>query len=878
MAPQMEIARWDRMWSLFHRALPLPPVERKALLEKFSQEDASLCQEVERLLTFHDDDGGGVLFAGKSLASLLDSAADAESLVGQHVGPYELTEVLGEGGMGVVYRAEQQEAVRRTVAVKVIRFGLQSREVIARFELERQALAMMDHPGIAKLYDAGMTEDGRPYFAMEEVPGPALTLYADRNSLSVTERIELFHRVCRAVEHAHQRGVLHRDLKPSNILVVEEDGRTQPKIIDFGIAKAISPSGSDPQLSTALGRILGTPEYMSPEQAAMSPIIDSRSDVYSLGVILYELLVGTVPFSFSGKPYPEMIRVLTEEEIPRASERGSAVIEAVAASRATDPEGLRRALSDELDWILLKALDRDRDRRYGSASDLTADIGRFLNHEPIEAGPPGTVYRARKFVRRHRMGVAVAAALLLALLLGLASTLWMAWVATQERQRAVVAQEAAEHARDRSEREAEVAKAVQGFLADMLGAADPAAGRELAEVAREVRVVDVLDDAAEKLDDSFAEQPEIRAALHDTLGRTYRGLGLLENAEVQFDHALVLRRQLFGDRDPRTLASEFQVAALFNDLGRFEAVEPRLRQLLVAQREVSGEGSADTLAVVSLLNDVLLEQGKVAEAVLVYREALERTLESLGPDHEVTLQSMNNLALVLNRAGEADEAVELYRKSLDEHMRVLGEEHPSTLQAVNNLGAGLLGRGDVDEAEIYLRRAVELHERVLGPHHASTLTSLNNLGALLFKREDWSGAEKIFRQALAGYAVTLGEDHPLALVSTANVARAVALQGRLTEAEEIYRGLIEATRRSLPPRHPNVAIYEGGMGVCLFEMKRFSEAETFLLASYAGHSENFGPEHPRTVQAASRLVALYDAWDRPRAAEKYRVAEASSLE
>jgi non-specific serine/threonine protein kinase/serine/threonine-protein kinase len=867
------------MWSLFHRALPLTPVERKALLEGFSQEDASLCQEVERLLTFHDDDGGGVLFASKSLASLLDSAADAESLVGQRVGPYQLTEILGEGGMGVVYRAEQLQPVRRTVAVKVIRFGLQSREVIARFELERQALAMMDHPGIAKLYDAGMTEDGRPYFAMEEVSGPDLTVFADRNSLSVNERIELFHRVCRAVEHAHQRGVLHRDLKPSNILVVEEDGRAQPKIIDFGIAKAISPSGSDPPLSTALGRILGTPEYMSPEQAAMSPVIDSRSDVYSLGVILYELLVGTVPFSFSGTPYPEMIRVLTEEDVPRPSDRGREVVESVAVSRATDPEGLRRALSEELDWILLKALDRDRDRRYGSASDLAADIGRFLNHEPIEAGPLSASYRAKKFVRRHRMGVAVAAAVLLALTLGLVSTLWMAWVATQARQRAVLAQEVAEHARDRSEREAEVAKAVQGFLSDMLGAADPSAsGRDSSGVAREVRVVDILDDAAQELEVSFEAQPEIRAALHDTLGRTYRGLGLLENAGTQLNRALALRRQLFGDQDSRTLASEFQAAALANDLGHFGAVEPRLRRLLVAQRDLSGDGSAETLRVVSLLNDVLLEQGKVSEAVIVYRDTLARSLESLGPDHEVTLQSMNNLALVLNRAGEADEAVELYRKSLDEHLRVLGEEHPNTLQAVSNLGAGLLGRGDVDEAEVYLRRAVDLHQRLLGPHHASTLRCLNNLGALLFKREAWSGAEEIFRQALDGYSVTLEEDHPLMLVSTANVARVVALQGRLAEAEEIYRGLIEATRRSLPPRHPNVAIFEGGMGVCLFEMKRFSEAEPFLLASYAGHSQNFGLEHSRTVQAASRLVALYDAWGQPWAAEKYRAVEVPSSE
>ena len=869
-------SRWDQLWSVFHAALELPESDRPNFLRRSTEGDPSLLEDLERMLASHEQPDP-LLETGGSFRSLLTDAVHQELKVGEKLGPYELISRLGEGGMGVVYRALQREPIERTVALKVIRFGMQSREVIARFELERQSLAKMSHPAIAKLYDARITDEGRPYFAMEEVSGAPLTEYADQHRLEVKSRIGLFITVCRGVEHAHQKGILHRDIKPTNILVARQDGKPRPKIIDFGIAKVTDQHQAEGALSTVLGRIIGTPDYMSPEQASDEHAVDTRSDVYALGVTLYELLVGELPFVFEDRSLAETHRILDRDEAPRASSRISSSPSSTIEARSTTRESLRKDLIGDLDRILTMCLAKDKEERYGSAAELAADLERFLDDQPVSAVAPSLRYRSMKFFRRNRGGALAGSAVLLALLVGLLTTLSMARIARKERQVAVVAQGQAETARDLAQSEAENARAVQEFLESMLTAADPSSDLGGGVAGRDVRVVDILDDAGLQLETSFSEQPEIRLSLLNTLSRTYRSLGLFSEAEEPTLEALSHSQNLHGASHPKTLNALFQLASLRNEEGRFEEAEELLRERLQHHSEIDGQtnnraddrATEDRILAQSLLNDTLFNQGRIAEAVGTYREVLDESVDLLGSDHELSLKLMNDLAAVLNRSDRVDEAVALYQASAEKHAEVLGPRHPSTLLALGNLGAALIGQGNLEESEKVLSQAVSGYEEVLGPDNSGTLRTRNNLGALLFRREKWADAEAVFSAVLEGYTVHLDEEHPLVLVTRANIARVTAIQGRHVEAEGLYRELLAATQRSLPPNHPNVAVFSGGMGVCLFEMKRYSDAESHLLSSYQGHLQNLGPQHRRTQQGAKRLADLYNAWGRPQSATKY---------
>jgi len=457
-------------------------------------------------------------------ATLSQASEEADSQAGASIGPYRVVRLLGRGGMGAVYLAEQEQPIRRQVALKVVRAELETRSLLARFEAERQSLARMSHPGIAQVYDAGQA-GGLPYFAMEYVDGLPLTDHCDARRLDLSARLELFIEVCAAVQHAHQKGVIHRDLKPSNLLVADASGRAQPKVIDFGIAKAVSGRLTDHTLVTELGLVVGTPEYMSPEQAEMGEAgIDTTTDIYSLGVVLYELLTGTLPHdpkSLRGAGLPGLARAIREQEAPRPSNRVTGLgarATTVAGQRHTDAPSLRRQLSGDLDWIVLKAMEKDRARRYASASELAEDIRRHLRDEPVLAGPPGAAYRIRKFVARHRAAVTAAALVAVALVAGIA-------LATTGLVRARRAEAEAVRQRTAAEAETRKATAVSDFLKDMLASADPH------NAGRDVRVADVLKRAAEKADSAYAGEPALEAAVRDTIGTTFQSLGDLPSAE-----------------------------------------------------------------------------------------------------------------------------------------------------------------------------------------------------------------------------------------------------------------------------------------------------------------------------------------------------------
>jgi eukaryotic-like serine/threonine-protein kinase len=650
------------------------------------------------------------------------------------IGPYRLLQRVGEGGMGEVWLAEQTRPVHRQVALKIVKAGMDTAQVMARFEAERQALAVMDHPAIARVFDGGATPHGRPYFVMEYVRGEAITAYCNRHRLSTPQRIDLFLQVCDGVQHAHQKGVIHRDLKPSNILVTLQDDHPAPKIIDFGVAKATSQHLTERTLFTELGVLIGTPEYMSPEQAEMTGLdIDTRTDVYALGVVLYELLTGALPFdgkALREKGPDEIRRVIRETDPPRPSTRitslGAAASHA-AQERQTDPLRLAGQIRGDLDWITMKALEKDRTRRYGSVSDLAADLRRHGENIPVLASPPSTVYRVSKFVRRHRMGVAAAATLIVLL---------AAFGATMTVQARRIARE-----RDRANREAEAARQVSNFLAGIFKVSDPGEARGNVLTAREI-----LDAGAKNIEQSLATQPEVQARLKATIGNVYTNLGLYSVAEPLLQQAAVVQQRILGGDHSETLATVNALANLYWYQARYAEAEPLYVSVLERRRRLLGDENSETLQTAYDLGSLYTVQGRWLEAERLVRQTLEIQQRVLGQEHPDTVASMNNLASLYWRQQRYADAEPLYVKALGIRRRLIGASHPDTLTSIHNLATTYDALGRFAEAEPLYVAAIDGKRRVLGEDHPTTILTVARLAAMYLKAKRYPEAE---RQLLA---------------------------------------------------------------------------------------------------------------------------------
>jgi serine/threonine protein kinase/tetratricopeptide (TPR) repeat protein len=724
--------------------------------------------------------------------------------VGSVIGPYKLLQQVGQGGFGVVYMAEQEKPVRRVVALKIIKPGMDTGQVIARFESERQALALMEHPNIARVLDAGATASGHPYFVMELVKGVPITEFCDKNHLAPEGRLKLFIDVCHAIQHAHHKGIIHRDIKPSNVLVTLHDGAAFVKVIDFGIAKATVQKLTERTLFTAYGQMIGTPEYMSPEQAEMSGLdIDTRSDVYSLGVLLYELLTGTTPLEarrLREAGFAMMQRLIQQEEPPRPSTRLSSLGDSatvVAGNRGLDVKRLVQLLAGDLDWVVMKALEKNRSRRYATPGNFAEDIDRYRRHEAILARPPSTGYRLRKLVQRNRGAVLTAAVVAGALVAGTAFSTWQAVRATRaetnallaaeaegkakrdalvaadgerkSKENALLAAKAEEKAKDDAVARETETKAVLDFLEEKVIAAARPKG-ELGGLGPEVTLRQALAAAAPFVDKGFREQPLIEARLHLTLGRSFRLLGYPQIAANQVEKARTLYAEHRGPDDPDTLQCMNELGACLFGLGRFtEAVKVR-EETLALRKARLGTDHRDTLISMNDLASSYSDVDRHAEALKLFEVVLAVRKAKLGPDHPDTLSSMRSLAVCYTDLGRHTEATKLLGETLALQKAKLGPDHPGTLRSMHALAASYsyVGR-HLDAIKLYAE-TLTLERSTLGPDHPETLITMNNLAVSYVALGRPAEALKIHEETLAIQKAKLGPGHPDTLMSMYNIA------------------------------------------------------------------------------------------------------------
>lgn len=927
------------------------PQERSAFLSQHCP-DGHVRQQVEALLRAHE----------RASAFLETPVVDAEAtmlsaggeIVGAMIGPYKVLQRIGEGGFGAVYMAEQQQPVRRMVALKIIKAGMDTRQVIARFEAERQALAMMDHPHIARVLDAGATDAGRPYFVMELVRGVRITEYCDSRKLDTRQRLELFMDVCHAVQHAHQKGIIHRDLKPSNILVTLHDSKPVPKVIDFGIAKATHQRLTDKTLFTEFRQLIGTPEYMSPDQADISGLdIDTRTDIYSLGVLLYELLTGTTPFdarTLRTAPYGEIQRIIREEEPPVPSSRvhtiaggartpasrgaGGSSAEAIAQQRGTDVAGLRRALRGDLDWIVMKALEKDRTRRYQTAKELADDIQRFLDRVPVVAGPPGAAYKLRKFVQRHRLGVVASSLIVAALVVGFSlATLGF-----------VQARRQARHSRE-----------VSAFLTELI------TRHELDLRQPTLDTSDVIRRAEELFGDDHALIGSMLLTRASSLIAAARN----DDALQATNEALRMFRSRWPPDQPSIAAAIAMQAQVYQEKGDLARAESLYREALEMKRRLYGERSKATADALDALTGLLLLYGSPqdpAEIGGLWRETVRAYEAALGPDHPVTVRELCSFACWTANNLDADESGRLLTDAVERARRVLGMDDLARFKAINALAqvrwlkqgdlrgtiplihelldmavrifhedsvvvasirvqlAPLLAQaGDTDAAGRALEEYLAVRERASiqpnivlvslastardtlrgwlreHPHiekrlldrmlsdAAATIDTSEDYRELLVDAAKWMAANRYEPDAEAAYRKALAllrADPKSAPEKRGDVLLALGEllldAGRPAEAESLLAECVELRRASQPAGHWLIGEASSALGQTAADQGDFERAEPLLLEANAVLQNH--PESPakRRRETVERLVNLYERWGRPEQAERWRARQPAS--
>lgn len=862
----MQPHSWTQLKAIFDEARLRKGNDRAEYLNHACGDDAELRDEVDGLLEAYDeaDDflSDGTDDAEEDAANQ-DSGRPADEPT-RKIGRYRLLDRLGEGGFGTVYRAEQTEPVRRQVALKLIRAGVDSQRVVARFEAERQALAMMEHPNIARVIDGGTTETNAPFFVMELIIGSPITEYCDRMRLSLSKRLGLFLDVCGAVQHAHQRGIIHRDLKPSNVLVAVGDGSATPKVIDFGVAKAVQAPISDSTLTTQQ-QIIGTPAYMSPEQAAGSPEgVDTRTDVYSLGVLLYELLTGVTPFdtgTLMNAGVGEMIRIIQQVEPARPSTRisrlrddasgganlppraalrgdGSSILsaDAIADVRSTDTSTLRRRLSGDLDWIVMKCLEKDADRRYPTAAALADDLRRHLQDEPVTARPPSRAYRLRKFARRNRGVVVVSSLLAIAMVAGTVIS--------------TIAFVRADRARVRAEDAEQSANSVTAYLRDMLGAVSPE------DLGRDATLRDMLDKQDAELSRKFADQPLIEATLRLTIGNTYSALGHFEEGEPHLRRAVELRKANLGPDHEDTAEAMQRLAANLRARSLYDEAEPLLREAVAIQERTVGTDAVETLTSRYELATLLRVMQRYDEAETVSRDVLDTCRSELGPSNKLTLEARQNLAAVYNSTGRRGEARSLTEETIRLQTETLGPDHPDTLLSRFDLAIGPCGSGHHEAAAAMYPDLITAHERTLGDQHRMTLAVRSYYARELAHVGRLEEADTLISEILPMQRAMLGEAHRDVLETIDFAAGIKGALGQTAAELKLRDSLVELYEKYRGPEDRSTLSAMTNLAAALVQTGDVKRAEALHIKALAGYRNVVGPAADDTVNSTVHLVNL----------------------
>ncbi|MFQ5748778.1 MAG: tetratricopeptide repeat protein [Planctomycetota bacterium] len=921
----MTAERWERVKELFAEAQERDPGERSAFLLSACGEDAALRKEVESLLAAYDQ---APTFLEAPAAENFSDPGEADredparAFVGRTVGAWRLERLLASGGMGAVFLASRADhAFEKQVAVKFLRGGFDSGEVRQRFLTERQTLASLNHPNIASLLDGGTTPDGQPFLVMEFVEGLPLDRYCDEHRLGTRPRLEIFRSVCSAVQYAHQKLIIHRDLKPANILVTP-DGI--PKLLDFGIAKILDPEFAGPVAGATLGPLSWmTPEYASPEQVR-GEAVSTATDVYSLGVILYQLLTGHRPYRFKNRSRTEIERVVANETplrpstvVVRSQEettrdgtvRATRTPESISRARGQQPFQLRAHLSGDLDAIVLQALRKEPERRYASVRDFSEDLRRYLEGLPVTARPDTMAYRSSRFIRRHKLGVGAATLVFLSLIGGILAT---------ARQARIAADEAA-----RARQEAQTARRTVEFMLKGYEVADPFENPGETVTAREL-----LEQQAAQIDkdEELAKEPEVRARLMEGIGRAFLGLHLDKRGVALLAKARDLMEEAPGENELSLADTLHWLGIGLRRMGDHPGSLAAHEQALAIRTRLLGPDALDTLASRNARALTLYQSGHLEEAQKEYQALLDREttlLDDMPSEdkrvsqvHEKIAMTLNNLGGIAFASGDTVEAEDAIRKALAIQKSVYGPEHPKVATNLNNLGMIQQAAGDLDGAEKSHREALEMRRKLLGPDHPHVAGSLNNLAGVLYDKGETEEAGRLYEQALEIVRLRLGEDHPTVLQLETNLATVLENEDRFDRAETLLRSVLEKQRRRLSPGDPalaelldllgelllderedprnaepllreslgiyreadppddwSVARMEVLLGSSLARLHRFEEAERLLLS---GHQtlKSLEPESEESVTvSARRLAKLYDAWGRPRDAERYRKSE-----
>lgn len=830
----MDKERWERIQNIFEAALEQPAINREGYVLQACGGDEELLGEVRSLLAA--DESGHSLLDGQ--ASDVMPTPSEISMEGELVGPYKVIRQIGSGGMGAVYLAERADGhFQQQVALKLIRRGMDSETILRRFQSERQILARLQHPNIARLLDGGLAADGRPWFTLEYIEGKPINEYCDRLRLSIDQRLRLFVTVCEAVQYAQENLVVHRDLKPSNILVT---GNGEVKLLDFGIAKLVGTEAEEPSAAdmTRTGFRVMTPGYASPEQVR-GELVTTATDVYSLGVVLFELLSGSSPYRLTSQSLPEVERVIctTAPQKPstaaaRPESREAHAAENVSRARGTQPARLRRRLSGDLDNICLMALRKEPERRYRSAERLADDVRRHLQGRPVVARADSLSYRAGKFLRRNRLGVATATVMVF--LLG-GMTGFYTWKLADERNRAQL--------------EADKATQVSEFLAGLFEVSDPGQSRGETITAREL-----LSRGAEKIQTELKDQPEVRASMMVQVAEVYQSLGLYRDAKALFEQALTIQRRVLGKEHVELARTLNGLGETHRSLGEYEEAEPLLQEGLAMSRKLMGNKHPDVAAAADALGWLLNDLGDVAAAEPLYREAFDIWMNQPGEMRPEVGLALNNLALLLHEKSEYRAADSLFRRALEIQRRVLGDVHPEIATTLVNLGQLLRDMSRLDEAERMLREALSIDRKLYGDQNITVAHSLNSLALLLQEKGEYNQARGLFEEALDIRRARLGEIHTDVAASLNALARLYHDQGRLDTAETMMRRVLDIKNQIYGAKHHSIATTLNNLGWILYDKGDYVSAEEIHRRSLALNQEVQGNNQFSTAISLLQLA------------------------